>query len=418
MLTLTIQVRLDDWHDAGKVTLLGNAEEGKRARTTVEYDLDYALAHLEATGREAFSLGMPVRTVDYQFDSWPPFLLDLFPEGAALRHIERHHGIPIDEANSWEILQRVVIAPPGNLRIKPREQPSNTHEGFERQEVVDHKEDFIDHMLECGAPIGGTSGIGGGAPKVLLREDLEGRFHAEMALPDEKTKGFWIVKFARGTASDDRMILQNEQRYHDIARKVGLRVGEPLAWESDCLFVPRFDRRRVGDRWSCLGLESFYSCIGSTIQGQHFDHEDFLELIRTNSAAPAEDIVEYLQRQLLAEMMGDTDNHGRNSAFLKTGEETRLSPLFDFAPMKFDPEMIAPVTRWSRREWDLTRTEKELAGAGVFKPGGLRSALKPFADQVMTLDDTLARHGVDTRVITGTAGKRARLIALLREFVG
>ena len=45
--------------------------------------------------------------------------------------------------------------------------------------------------------------------------------------------------------------------------------------------------------------------------------------------------------------LGNTDNHGRNFAFLKTDKTITLSPLYDFAPMKLDPAMIPRATKWS-----------------------------------------------------------------------
>jgi serine/threonine-protein kinase HipA len=45
----------------------------------------------------------------------------------------------------------------------------------------------------------------------------------------------------------------------------------------------------------------------------------------------------------------NTDNHGRNSAFLKYADGTvKLSPLYDFAPMFLDPEGIPRSSRWGK----------------------------------------------------------------------
>lgn len=63
---------------------------------------------------------------------------------------------------------------------------------------------------------------------------------------------------------------------------------------------------------------------------------------------PAADIRELVFRDVLNVAMGNTDNHGRNSAVLKTPDgAVRLSPLYDFAPMFLDDQGIPRICRWT-----------------------------------------------------------------------
>lgn len=57
-------------------------------------------------------------------------------------------------------------------------------------------------------------------------------------------------------------------------------------------------------------------------------------------------VIEMIQRDLLNIAFGNSDNHGRNTALIKRPEAIWLSPLYDFAPMKADPEGIVRVTQW------------------------------------------------------------------------
>lgn len=130
------------------------------------------MSRLECYKAQAVSLRMPVRITDFCFDHWCPFLLDLFPEGAALKHIEKLYGLSSAESNWRDILEKTVIAPPGNVRITPPDSEvakiaQAEINDFSRQDILDHRKDFLDHLVKSGAAIGGATGATGaqgGAP--------------------------------------------------------------------------------------------------------------------------------------------------------------------------------------------------------------------------------------------------------------
>src|SRR5439155_5396804 len=130
---------------------------------------------------------------------------------------------------------------------------------FTRAEVVLRAERFLEYARERGAEIAGASGAGGDSPKLLLREDREGRFHADGALDDAKTNRSWLVKFPRSRKEIDRVVLEAEAAYYRVAKRFGLRVAGPLEHEEDCLFVPRFDRLAANGRIERFALESLCS---------------------------------------------------------------------------------------------------------------------------------------------------------------
>lgn len=412
------------WQTVGAVVLLGDATAGEHAASEVRYDIDYVTAYLGCGHNRGLSVSLPVTFEPIRFRHWAPFLLDIFPQGAALRFIEQHFKIRDRREQYWQILTSVPLSPPGNLRTVPANSAAYSqspiqapHEGFSRAEVLDKGEDFLDHMIACGAPVSGTSGVGGAAPKFLLREDRDGRFHADSALADDRTKACWLVKFPRGRKELDADILAAESSYLAIAKELGLRVGGIPEYERGALFVPRFDRLIASNLPTYLGLESLYSASGIAIFGSHESHETYLKAIVHYSSTPADDFAEYLARDLLNEMMGNTDNHGRNSALLKSDSVTRLAPIFDFAPMKFDPEGVVPATRWADGKRDLLRTLREFSNTVPDLSDTVRDYLRGLAPKVKELEEMMRAHNLPPLFIEGTRDARRYAMQDISEFL-
>lgn len=90
-----------------------------------------------------------------------------------------------------------------------------------------------------------------------------------------------------------------------------------------------------------LGVESTFSLLGAR-PGARLRHQDVLAALRP--LVPAADwprlLLEYVQCDVLTLVFGNSDNHGRNTALLKTADSVWLAPVYDFAPMKMDLEGI------------------------------------------------------------------------------
>lgn len=327
--------------------LLGHA----RTPTQFSYVMDYAFENLGRTDVGAVSVRYPVDLADRRLESWPAFLLDLLPTGAGRNRLCERLGLPSGAAADWHLLSNCGGPPPGNLRVAAEQtSEAGSHTGFARKEVVDRADGFIGHCIELGYPIGGSSAVQGESPKVLLSEDTSGRFHPSGTLPPEQVAGEWLVKFPRGRSTVDREILRAEAVCYEVARRLGCRTGPPLVWEGDCLFVPRFDVTSQARKLQRLGLETIASALGKTAFGQAVSLDEFATAIREFSTTPDEDLMELLRRDILNVALGNTDNHSRNTAFLKSTGTVRLAPLYDFAPMMVDPEWIARACSWENDE--------------------------------------------------------------------
>src|SRR5208282_5597761 len=75
-----------------------------------------------------------------------------------------------------------------------------------------------------------------------------------------------------------------------------------------------------------------------------------LTALRDNTDDPELTTIEFLKRDVLNLALGNTDNHGRNTAVQVRHRHTRLTPLFDFAPMYMDKEGIPRALRWRDEE--------------------------------------------------------------------
>lgn len=126
MRSLTIEAyHAGEWHEAALVTIR-DADAGIAGATVVEYDQEYFFevgdpARPEDGVRDAraLSLRLPVDLNAHRFGGWPPFLLDLLPQGRMRRRLARERDVNEDSrALDLPLLERTGSSPIGNLRIK------------------------------------------------------------------------------------------------------------------------------------------------------------------------------------------------------------------------------------------------------------------------------------------------------------
>ncbi len=95
--------------------------------------------------------------------------------------------------------------------------------------------------------------------------------------------------------------------------------------------------------------------------GQHHDHFDVIKRVmrvfdglNKRGANVVFDkqgfVIEWLKRDLLNVIFGNSDNHLRNTSFIKKGSLISLSPTYDFAPMRIDPEGVIRTVTWKKYE--------------------------------------------------------------------
>ena len=350
--TLTLQIHItNEWKNLGVITLDDDEVKGYRGKTYFDYDLDYVSQFLGNQNYYSVSLNCPVNFETYHFSGWAPFLLDLIPQGAGRRYWEKKLGLTNNPSSDWSILLHGASNCVGHIRIKESvdfiQNLPGPLIGFSKKDIYQQKTKVLNEMEKLGIPIGTSSSVQGDAPKFFLSEGIDGKWYPGGLLDSKKIKQEWLIKFSRSSKQQDRLVLKMEEKYFHVAHFFGIKTYRPLEWIEDTLFIPRFDVQNKKNKTFRFGMESLASAMKIAEFGARPNQELYLKCISEFSTDPALDLQEYIRRDLLNICMGNTDNHPRNTAFIKDESSCRLSPIFDFAPMYLDTEGITRVCRWS-----------------------------------------------------------------------
>lgn len=406
----------NSWHELGEVEILeAEIQAGYKAKGRFQYALTYVDrygARMFSNGIHAASVRYPLTMGLYQEPAWPAFLLDILPTGAARENWLKRLQLTDGPTADFELLKRGAVNPPGNIRVQfegPLFDETQKHPGFDYADVVNRGVDFIEYAENLGAIVSGTSGAQGVAPKFLLVQDEKEKWHGDGAISDNKIKKNWLVKFPRGKQTRDYQILKAEAQYYEVARDLGVKVKGPLIWDNDTLFIPRFDRDwDIDGNLVRYGLESLISAMGVSDFGVSKRHQDYIAVIRKFSSQPSVDIKEYVFRDFLNVVMGNTDNHGRNTAFIKKSDtQIELSPLFDFAPMVLDDAGIPRATKWVDETYQIPNFDaiSSCLVENKMSKKEVDSFMKESFEKLQNLNELFARHKVDTDVASITTKK-------------
>lgn len=364
MESITLQIHSEGhWRDAVVVSF-DSPGDSLRSRCTIHYLPEYLVDQFIQLGTvkaPAVSANLPLEW-DIRRELAPAFLHDIIPAGAARRHVLSGMAVPPGMSIDLFLLQQFTAAPIGNMRIKSAAETlyltSEVTGGSTRAEVVQEGMGFLDQARESGWPIIGALGAGGVAQKMLLVEDAWGQFYPNGALDDADVCRHWFVKFPRNNATKlDRDILHSEYCFYRALGVLGIDTiaGEGLAYEAakvPSIWMQRFDRKVSSRGIERIGVESMYSLCGITQSVIRMDHVDVVDrLAKAWIAADQESeipdmISEYLRRDLINLIVGNTDNHCGNLSILRSKERVSFAPVYDLAPMLLDIEGIVRRTRW------------------------------------------------------------------------
>lgn len=400
----TLQIFLSDrWVDCAEIGL-GNLCQWN-------YLVMYAVEHADA----AVSLAEPVDTDIRAHRTLPAFLYDLVPQGGGRRFLLGELKLADGPDADFALICAGAFNPIGRIRVAEAVDYFEAHvarhpaarglPGFTIDDIVMRSADFKERMFLHGMLGTGTTGVQGAAPKYLLTRDRAGLLHGDAVLADAEATQHLIAKLPRGNSDADAKVLRNEAAYMGAAAALGIRTHAQLpTLHGDVLLVPRFDRIVRDGKVVRLHQESMASILG--LRG--FDLRpslfDVVAGVRAVATDPAGETLEFIKRDVLNLAMRNTDNHVRNTA-MQVAEDGRvqLTPLFDFAPMYLDPELIPRVLRWYRPDTrvELTDWADVLAALRVpeHERAMLESALSRFAEQVERLPAIMAAHGVDHDII-------------------
>ena len=411
------------WHTCASIDLVDPGRPSRRGPIKLQYDVNYALDHLSARDHRALSVHLSVDLATRAMPHWPPFLVDLLPQGAARKRLER---LTENALSEWALLERGAVNPVGNLRVASSEKRSRTdHPGFELGEMTARGDAFVDYAHDVGATVAGATDTQGEAPKFWVVQDANGRWHPDHGDAGSFAQRYMLLKFPvpeSGPMAVD--ILRNEAAYQRVARGLGLRVTESLPEFVDgALLIPRFDRRHVNGTEVRLGVESLYSIAGVLDSADTtLRHHDALIALYGCVTHFGDEMLEYIRRDLLNIALGNRDNHGRNTAVLKDTDGTiQLAPLYDFGPAFLDARAIARVIRWEgeepgRTSWNVVlenlATRFDEAGIAFADWNPITTDMRTFGHRLPELPTLMRDCGVDTSIVEQ---RRPEIDRLARE---
>ncbi|HEY4253941.1 MAG TPA: HipA domain-containing protein, partial [Roseomonas sp.] len=356
---ITFQIHIDGrWRDAARLTL-ADPDAGWRGPTRLAYEDAYVLAvdpdiTTGLRGAAALSVRSPPSFAIHRHAHWPPFLLDLLPQGHARTVLTDSLGLPRDApASEAPLLLRAGGSPIGNIRVRQawdaerKRLSGKSHPGLTPEQVFARDGAFTELARDASALASGSSGVQGAWPKLLLTRNRDGRWLPDPMVPDAEATEHAIVKWVGDRHPATGLILASEAPYLELARAFGLRCAGALGHRDGTLLIPRFDRQVAHGKVIRFGQESIVSAAGIAGFGHQAAHEDYLHVIKTVCDDPAIEVTEYVLRDVLNLALGNPDNHGRNTALRKAPDgSVRLTPVYDFCPMRLEPGGIARSTTW------------------------------------------------------------------------
>ncbi|AKZ63270.1 phosphatidylinositol kinase [Herbaspirillum hiltneri N3] len=406
----TIELFADNhWTEAANVSLTGAAAQGVFTPTSSGYGLEYAVAWQNRRDAHALSSGFPVSLASLDLPHWPVFLIDMLPQGYGRQELLRRLGLSenAEAAGDWPLLLAGAGNPIGNLRIKEAAQWLQRQDGplhgFTDEEVATRADDFTEYLARHGLFVAGSSGVQGEWPKILLTRADDGLLYLDHALPDERAREHYIVKFGRGANERLAQILRQEAPYMEIARHLGLRVHARLHMQERALFIPRFDRRVDGGKVIRLAQESLAALTGKPGFGQVPTHDEACMRLCEIASDPLAEICEYLRRDVANVALANKDNHARNTAITRDeAGRIGLTPLFDFAPMYLHPDGISRRIRWSQHDGgspDWQAVIDSVAGQTRLPRTPLLETLQAMATPLLEVADRGRDFGLEEDVL-------------------
>lgn len=418
---LILQLYLDgQWHDVAQLDVK-EPGKGRDSATLLAYEFHYAAEQLDRNDIASCSLNCPVMLIGSHFSQpWFGFLDDIVPAGASRRYWIKHLGLQGKSSaeQDYALLKAGTIAPVGNLRIKdslpqlPESSQLKTRR-FPAEWAIERDSDFLEYAQQMGAASGGATGAGGEAPKLLLRRNSNSEVWIDTWQDDQQNQDTpYLVKYPRGSRSPiDCDILRAEYHFYHELQAMGVETidtHEMLLCEGErypSLWLPRFDIAFVENSKVMYGLESIYSLMKKP-PGSYLNHFEIIRCLVERLAPTGDDaeklVIEWVKRDMLNVAFGNSDNHGRNSAILKKPSGMWLAPVYDFAPMKADPEGVVRTTQWGspyeeggHYNWQFIAQQLN----DLIPEATLLNALSELTDKLAGLKSRLAVRGVPQSIL-------------------
>ncbi len=329
------------------VVLLQGHEVGRlRRNTRGRIGFTYADGWRGAQDGYPLSLSMPLAAGDHSPDVVEPFLWNLLPDNeTVLARWGTRFGV--SARNIFELLKHVGEDLAGAVQIVPPDRLPELTAGGPDEIAWLTEADVAMRLRALREDAGagrlprdsGQFSLAGAQPKTALLE-RGGRW----GVPRGRTPTTHILKPPTG---DWRGFVENEHFCLRLARHLGLPVAASRVQRFDgeiAIVVERYDRIPIGDRIVRIHQEDLCQSLGVRPTNKYENEggpgvREVVELLRTHSSSPEDDIQTFLDALALNWLIGGTDAHAKNfSVLLDAGGKTRLAPLYDIVSrMPYDP---------------------------------------------------------------------------------
>ena len=310
--------------------LAGTLERRSQARLRFAYAPGWV-----ESGRPPISLSLPLRERPFDDAECAPFFEGLLPEGDFLRAISR--TLHVSARNPFQLLAEIGGECAGAISVGPPGGP------------VPGQGATPPRWLDDGE-LGKLLGELPERPLLAMVEEEDG-FRISLAGAQNKLGVLFEadrVGLSHGDPPSTHILkapipgvpgsVANEALCMALARGAGLDVAaaEPrLAAGREYLLVRRYDRDDSQPPDGRLHQEDFCQALG-LVPAVKYENEggpgvaECGALIRAHSAAPARDVIAFIQALIFNFLIGNNDAHAKNYSLLLDGPGAiRVAPLYD-----------------------------------------------------------------------------------------
>ncbi|MBM3522865.1 MAG: type II toxin-antitoxin system HipA family toxin [Alphaproteobacteria bacterium] len=315
--------------------VMGAIRRDKRSRLTLAYDADWR----QAASAYPLSLSMPLVVAEHEHARIEPWLWGLLPDNEAIlaRWGQRFQVSP---RKAFALLAHVGEDCAGAVQIvQPervdalRTQPAGQVEWLDNNDIAARlrllREDQAAWRMARDV---GQFSLAGAQPKTAFLFD-DGRW----GVPSGRAPTTHIVKPPTATFDGHA---ENEHICLALARTLGLpaAASQVRAFEGEvAIIVERYDRVRVAGTIRRLHQEDMCQALGLPPTGKYENEggpgvQPIVELLRSYSSRPSDDVWTFIRALALNWLIGGTDAHAKNySVLIGAGGRARLAPLYDVA---------------------------------------------------------------------------------------
>lgn len=358
------------------------------------YDVRY-VQRGEEKGEFGISESMPLDFGCYEPQEYAPFFQGLLPEGVVLANLAERYQVPRNDFLAFfeklgcESIGALTFVAEGSrlTDFKPSYAP------LENSVVEQLREDAERAVTEMTDEL--RLSLSGAQSKVAwyLPEEVDAR---DAALSDWEAAAWdgTVLAYRKGRSKRREELAYNEFVCMEIARRCGFATPDVALIPEipGAIAVKRYDRVPLGEGGLLrLHQEDFCQARGLPLYLKYADaHPEvsyvqvIAKLVDAVSERPAQERLEMARRLLFHYLIGNSDNHLKNYAFLYSEDwkHRALAPLYDLT--------CIPLTGYSTKMAFALGAHRELSD--------------------ITADD-LARTAEDMRVSRKAAKEEARLLA-------